>query len=59
MGSPHPLDAVIDLWCNRLEMTNILPILAITMGDAAGVGPEIIALALAQEEVHYLKREDI
>jgi 4-hydroxythreonine-4-phosphate dehydrogenase len=33
-------------------MTNILPILAITMGDAAGVGPEIVALALAQEEAH-------
>jgi 4-hydroxythreonine-4-phosphate dehydrogenase len=31
-------------------MTNVLPILAITMGDAAGVGPEIVARALAQEE---------
>jgi 4-hydroxy-L-threonine phosphate dehydrogenase PdxA len=29
------------------------------MGDAAGVGPEIIALALAREEVHHLKREYI
>ena len=31
---------------------NHLPILAITMGDAAGVGPEIVARALALEEVH-------
>ena len=28
------------------------PILAVTMGDAAGVGPEIVARALAQEELH-------
>ncbi len=28
---------------------NNLPILAITMGDPAGVGPEIIAMSLAQE----------
>jgi 4-hydroxythreonine-4-phosphate dehydrogenase len=33
-------------------MTNILPILAITMGDAAGVGPEIVARALAQKELY-------
>ena len=31
---------------------NPSPILAITMGDAAGVGPEIVARALALEEVH-------
>ncbi len=28
------------------------PILAITMGDAAGVGPEIVARALTQEDLH-------
>lgn len=28
-----------------------LPIVGITMGDAAGVGPEVIAMALAQDEV--------
>jgi len=59
MGSPHPLDAVIDLWYNMPEMTSLSPILAITMGDAAGVGPEIVARALTQEEVHHLKREYI
>ena len=33
-------------------MINIPPILAITMGDAAGVGPEIVARALAREELY-------
>jgi 4-hydroxythreonine-4-phosphate dehydrogenase len=37
-------------------MINIPPILAITMGDAAGVGPEIVARALAREELHQLCR---
>ena len=31
---------------------NELPILAITMGDPAGVGPEIIAMSLARKEVY-------
>jgi 4-hydroxythreonine-4-phosphate dehydrogenase len=33
-----------------------LPIVAITMGDAAGVGPEVIAGALANQEVQNLCR---
>jgi 4-hydroxythreonine-4-phosphate dehydrogenase len=33
-----------------------LPILAITMGDAAGVGPEIIAKALAEPRIYSLCR---
>jgi 4-hydroxythreonine-4-phosphate dehydrogenase len=33
-------------------MTNSRPILAITMGDPGGIGPEIIAKALARPEVH-------
>jgi len=33
-------------------MINIQPILAVTMGDAAGVGPEIVARALAREELY-------
>src|SRR5215210_302247 len=32
------------------------PIVGITMGDAAGVGPEIIAMALAQDEVRAKAR---
>ena len=32
------------------------PILAITMGDAAGIGPEIIAKALSLEEVYRICR---
>jgi 4-hydroxythreonine-4-phosphate dehydrogenase len=32
--------------------TGILPTIAITMGDAAGIGPEIIMKALASAEVH-------
>ena len=32
------------------------PVLALTMGDAAGIGPEIIVKALAQPEVHSLCR---
>jgi 4-hydroxythreonine-4-phosphate dehydrogenase len=32
------------------------PIVAITMGDAAGVGPEITVKALAKEEVYHLCR---
>jgi hypothetical protein len=59
LGSSHPLDAIIDLWYNMPGMTSLSPILAITMGDAAGVGPEIIALALAREEMYHLKREYI
>jgi hypothetical protein len=51
-GQLHPLVAVTHLWYNRLEMANILPILGITMGDAAGVGPEIVARTLAQEELY-------
>ena len=33
-----------------------LPRIAITMGDAAGIGPEIIVKALAEERVHQLCR---
>ena len=32
------------------------PIVAITMGDASGIGPEIIVKALAREDVHALCR---
>ena len=35
---------------------NNLPILAITMGDPAGVGPDIIAMSLAQEYAHTICR---
>ena len=35
---------------------NTRPIIAITMGDAAGVGPEIVVKALALEEVYALCR---
>ena len=37
-------------------MTMIRPILAITMGDPAGIGPEIAAKALADERVHAVCR---
>ena len=33
-----------------------LPVVAITMGDAAGIGPEIIVKALAQKEPHTICR---
>ena len=32
------------------------PIVAITMGDASGIGPEIIMKALARPEVHAMCR---
>ena len=32
------------------------PIIAVTMGDAAGVGPEIVVKALALEEMYALCR---
>ena len=35
---------------------NNLPILAITMGDPAGVGPEIIAMSLAKPEPYAICR---
>ena len=35
---------------------NSRPIIAITMGDAAGVGPEIVVKALALEEMYALCR---
>jgi 4-hydroxythreonine-4-phosphate dehydrogenase len=37
-------------------MTEELPVLGITMGDAAGVGPEVIAMALARPEVRAKAR---
>ena len=37
-------------------MMNSRPIIAITMGDAAGVGPEIVVKALALEEMYALCR---
>ena len=37
-------------------MTSQLPILAITMGDAGGIGPEIIAKALGHAEVYATSR---
>jgi 4-phospho-D-threonate 3-dehydrogenase / 4-phospho-D-erythronate 3-dehydrogenase len=37
-------------------MTDHRPLLAITMGDPGGIGPEICAKALAVEEVHALCR---
>jgi 4-phospho-D-threonate 3-dehydrogenase / 4-phospho-D-erythronate 3-dehydrogenase len=37
-------------------MNDLLPILAITMGDPAGVGPEIIVRALARVAVHAVCR---
>ena len=33
-------------------MNNIKPILAITMGDPAGIGPEIILMALNHEDTY-------
>lgn len=37
-------------------MSNALPIIGISMGDPAGIGPEIIAKALARPQVHALCR---
>jgi 4-hydroxythreonine-4-phosphate dehydrogenase len=37
-------------------MTITRPIIAVTMGDAAGIGPEVIAKALAFEEVYDICR---
>jgi 4-hydroxythreonine-4-phosphate dehydrogenase len=39
-----------------LSKKNIKPILGITMGDAAGVGPEIIDKALAKKEFYKIAR---
>ena len=36
--------------------TAFKPTIAITMGDAAGVGPEIVVKALAEEEIYRLCR---
>lgn len=37
-------------------MSEFLPVVAITMGDAAGVGPEIVMKSLAHEEIYGLCR---
>jgi len=37
-------------------MTETRPILAVTMGDPAGIGPEIITKALAKSRVHEICR---
>src|SRR4030088_3810412 len=34
------------------EKPESLPVIAITMGDPTGIGPEVIAKALAREEVY-------
>ena len=35
-----------------MESSSAKPVIAVTMGDPAGVGPEIIAKALAREDIH-------
>ena len=58
-GGPDTLlDAVRALGCfiPGTHMTSQLPILAITMGDAGGIGPEIIAKALGHAEVYATSR---
>jgi len=35
-------------------ITNSVPLIAVTMGDAAGVGPEIIVKALQSEYIHEI-----
>ena len=35
-------------------MTINKPVIGITMGDAAGVGPEIILKALAEEDIYEM-----
>src|ERR1035441_258050 len=42
----------IRCWIMRVDMKK--PIIAITMGDAAGVGPEVIMKSLSHPEVHEL-----
>ncbi|UQZ73820.1 4-hydroxythreonine-4-phosphate dehydrogenase PdxA [Niallia circulans] len=37
-------------------MSNVKPIVGITMGDAAGVGPEIILKSLGKEEMYTISR---
>src|SRR5690606_40958914 len=39
-----------------VEMTTIRPLLGITIGDPAGIGPEITLKALKEEEFYRLSR---
>jgi 4-hydroxythreonine-4-phosphate dehydrogenase len=41
---------------NGQQAKEASPILGITMGDPAGIGPEVIAKALAMREVRHLCR---
>jgi 4-hydroxythreonine-4-phosphate dehydrogenase len=36
--------------------TSVKPLIAITMGDAAGIGPEIIVKTLGLEEIYRICR---
>lgn len=36
--------------------TKVKPLIAVTMGDAAGIGPEIIVKALYLEEIYRICR---
>jgi len=36
--------------------TKVKPLIAVTMGDAAGIGPEIIVKALHLEEIYRICR---
>ena len=37
-------------------MADIRPLVAITIGDAAGIGPEVVVKALASEDIYHLSR---
>ncbi len=50
-GQPRPGDAEAEE-----DDVKVRPLLAITMGDVAGIGPEIIAKALDTEEVYRVCR---
>ena len=37
-------------------MANQKPLIAITLGDPSGIGPEVVAKALSKKEIHKIGR---
>ncbi len=61
MGDDHPQGTAIRIECARdvaetMKHPEVLPLVALTMGDVAGIGPEVIARAWLDPAFHDLAR---
>lgn len=56
LGQKDTLERAVDHFEDAAGLSGERPLLAITMGDVCGVGPEVIAKALARDDVYTLCR---